>query len=1010
MPAPPKKPVQKNVDEIDVASDLFSPEGDETRTIGGEAVPNFIREGNDIPLKKKKTLAQYLAAKTSVNEFPVTPDLYVESSATGPNGLPTPLTTKLPDFQTSFTNPNKGTNPFTGDSDPQNDLETYSNSGAGTSDTDAVSWVQENVMKGRGVGKPYNGHTLLRYVQGQEPQTDGKFSDPKSQDNVANNYTSKVLSHNRFTPIAPFSTQRDSAGKISLMRQTKFGVYDHDAPKITPEAADKIGSVLALRAAGELGAEDVGFNPPNKMNLRTILPGKTQLGISRVETAVLEAESVLRDIAGGVPTKVGLESSLVTDALSVGQINTYADPFSGLLPAGMSALAVALLLAAQIAIDVFSLLMNTVSTASSTSSKTKDRLGRYMPGKSYYNEGAETSRIGFPLPARLFGIEKTQNVYGEAVSKGIEVFFSVGLGRTIVEPGFFVVFLRSILASAPTLVRRVAEIFGSGNPFDIISSITTFIEAIRSSKLLAAMNVFAHIGDLALLAEDAGYVDNTRMSDIDALPSYLPGSAIAKSRDQDSLRLAWRTSASPMSVLLPATLRAAGSAKGLSRKLSGINRAYAGINTMHSPVGTSENRIPLDKLHALEARLEAEYVPFYFHDTRTNEIIAFHAFLTTLTDNYTTNHDTVDAYGRVDPIKIYKNTTRAINVSFHIVSTNEDDFDFMWAKINKLITLVYPQWSEGLVKRDKGGNSFTQPFSQVPAASPLFRLRVGDVIKSNYSRFALKRLFGYGSSNFSYKDESTGETVNEQSLRAEDKKSTDNFAAYRRAEGNLAGVSKQRSEIDSVRVGDNYLLRPAPLGGYPSRGLKTLSKNLKNRINTRVKVNAITLDNEVYVSDDSGSTFTVSASDLIELLDGDSAEVRGQNAASSKGRTDGLDKSFFSPGSNLGSGADPKANTIVRSFETAMSRGLPCVINSINFNWLEGTTWETEIFGSRAPKVVKVDLSITPFHDITPGLDAYGANRAPIYGVGQLSNAYADDDIEGEKQFERLRTSMWKRK
>jgi hypothetical protein len=59
---------------------------------------------------------------------------------------------------------------------------------------------------------------------------------------------------------------------------------------------------------------------------------------------------------------------------------------------------------------------------------------------------------------------------------------------------------------------------------------------------------------------------------------------------------------------------------------------------------------------------------------------------------------------------------------------------------------------------------------------------------------------------------------------------------------------------------------------------------------------------------------------------------------------------------------------------------------------------------------VKVDLSITPFHDITPGLDAYGANRAPIYGVGQLSNAYADDDIDGEKQFDRLRTSMRKRK
>ena len=43
-----------------------------------------------------------------------------------------------------------------------------------------------------------------------------------------------------------------------------------------------------------------------------------------------------------------------------------------------------------------------------------------------------------------------------------------------------------------------------------------------------------------------------------------------------------------------------------------------------------------------------------------------------------------------------------------------------------------------------GDQKFIQPFSQIPTASPMIRLRVGDVIKSNYSKFGLARLFGLG--------------------------------------------------------------------------------------------------------------------------------------------------------------------------------------------------------------------------------------------------------------------------
>lgn len=989
MPAPPSKDI-----EVDLTSDVFSPVGDETRTVGSESVEGFIHEGNDIPTRKKHTLARYLGKITAGNDYPVSADSYSELSITGPTGAPTTLDTSIPDGQKAFLNQADGKNPYTGGDDVKNDLGSYSQSGGGISDSNALSWTQENLSKGK-VEHPrtYDGNSLLRYVSGQPPAGDGKFEDPKTQDPLTNGYTSQILKHNRFTPASPAATTgRTSGNKFISKIQTKFGVYDPNAPNINPEVMDKIGPLLSLRAAGELGAENQGYSPPDSMNFKTILPGTAQLGIKRIDSIVLEARDALAQIDGGVPSvETKLQSDFDVNTLSFGQINTYADPFSGLLPLGMSALAIALILAAQISIDLFTSLMNLISTASSSTSTSRDTLGRHILGKSYTNPGQESGGFSLPLPARLFGIERTQHVYSDAVTKGLEVFFDVNLGRTVVEPGFFVIFLRSILSSASGLVRKVRDIFGSGNPFSILNAVVGFLDAIRSSKLIAAMNVFAHVGDQALVLDESNPSDPNRPSTIDDISDGIIGYSAVKSREKGSLKLAWRSSTAPLTMLLPLSLRSAGVSKSITTKLAGMNKIYGGAETMYEAKGSKENRIPLEIMRKIESRMEAEYIPFYFHDTRTNELIGFHAFLTALTDNYSVAHDTVDAYGRIDPIKIYKNTTRSITLSFMVVATDEEDFDHMWMKINKLLTLVYPQWSEGLQKRTSDGNKFIQPFSQVPAASPLFRLRIGDVIKSNYSRFALKRIFGYGSSAFSYKDKSSGKTSN--------------------AAGMEGLAAQERSKIPPLvetfagapRLNHKYLLRAAPSSGYLMNGSKTAADNLHNRDLRRVTVIKVT-DVDVTVSDDSGSKYRVLPSDLIILRD----EVVPGSKGAKNG--DSIDKSFFSPGDSVGSGPDSKANTIVRSFETAMSKGLACIINSMNFNWMESGQWETEIFGSKAPKMVKVDLTLTPFHDITPGLDAYGANRAPVYNVGQFANQFGDDDPDGEEQFQTNKEALWRKK
>jgi hypothetical protein len=157
---------------------------------------------------------------------------------------------------------------------------------------------------------------------------------------------------------------------------------------------------------------------------------------------------------------------------------------------------------------------------------------------------------------------------------------------------------------------------------------------------------------------------------------------------------------------------------------------------------TQEKYLPIELVNEIEDKLESEYVPFYFHDLRTNEILSFHAFIENISDSYSPEYTSTGGFGRIDDVKAYVKTTRSISLSFLVAAMNELDHQYMWAYLNKLTSMVYPQWTKGeeLIIDDL---VLQQPFSQVPGNSPLVRLRIGDLIKNNYSRFNLERIFGF---------------------------------------------------------------------------------------------------------------------------------------------------------------------------------------------------------------------------------------------------------------------------
>lgn len=192
----------------------------------------------------------------------------------------------------------------------------------------------------------------------------------------------------------------------------------------------------------------------------------------------------------------------------------------------------------------------------------------------------------------------------------------------------------------------------------------------------------------------------------------------------------------------------------------------------------------------------SQYVPFYIRDLRSNEIIHMHSFIESFTDSISAQYNETGGFGRVDKIKRWESTTRSINIGFYMVATQPEDHDLMWLKINKIANMLYPQWSDSVgrvARTDKPEKYFKFPFTSVPTATPLVRIKLGDVLTSNHSEVNIKRIHGYNSSSSKNFDLDAVEPQTSESGKT--KYNNPILAAYMTTQGDgLAGV------IDSFNV------------------------------------------------------------------------------------------------------------------------------------------------------------------------------------------------------------------
>lgn len=905
--------------------------------------------------------------ETARNSYPVDPTLYALDSTTDENGDPLRLVDSKNDSR--FVENKSEIRPLSSDAS------------------------MKNFSKGKGDGA-YDGHTLLKSVGGNSDVKSDKtvFTTPVKDSTPEQHPVYQYEGDRGGTTVGPSAIGRSRF----LSVQAPAAGFDPtltlaDGTRVSTLKLAKVGTGLGLRASAEIPAwYSSDFDPTGEISeLGAVLPSVAQLGILKVNNQLLSAKDVLDSIesADDVPTGA-LAEIAPFGGQSWGSMSNASEQFDD---PGSSIGMFLTLLAIMIALT---LLYSLISLLTSPGERVKTNAeGQYTLG-SYKFKEPSNSLFTFPDVSEIFGIKPTINSYEDALLAGFSSFFlgatnldtsalgiALKLGAAALSAGAdTIVGDNSVLGANVVVCRSIVRsglvfaeyISGLVRKFQLsivggIKAVLGILRVFRSSKFIASLNVFSALGDQLLNAKLTvpqilgadGKPQSVGASDRQPA-DLVKHSTVRKNRLTSVLgydpTLSWASKRAPSSYLVPSnvqnlvlsdTQNLLGSFKGPSMLEQDKNKIKE--RNYYYSAGT---RISTEERAKLERILDAEYVPFYFHDIRTNEIISFHAFLASLGDSYSAAYDSVEGFGRVEPIRTYKNTTRKIDMSFYVASTSPEDFDHMWHKINKLTTLIYPQYTKGKLTTTEAGASYRSPFSQLVGASPLIRIRLGDLFRSNYSRFALARLFGAADGDTKLPDK-FGKITEVVDVKGTEQERIENF--FKR--------------IKNLQPGDVVTIKNRPdfgeykIASYNSaKGTYTLVNVQKDDINATL-----------------ASTFPYSL-DQINLTPSDLARIQKEEGA-------GVD-------SPLNDFMSPEQNSIVKSFESAGGKGLAGFIENMSFDWYDKVTWEIDPYRT-APKMCKVTVSFAPIHDITPGIDHLGYNRAPIYPVGY---AMATSEPEAKRQ------------
>ncbi|HIK66352.1 MAG TPA: hypothetical protein EYF95_00100 [Flavobacteriales bacterium] len=348
---------------------------------------------------------------------------------------------------------------------------------------------------------------------------------------------------------------------------------------------------------------------------------------------------------------------------------------------------------------------------------------------------------------------------------------------------------------------------------------------------------------------------------------------------------------------------------------------------------------------------------------------------------------------------------------------------------------------------DASKNSFIQPFSQVPTASPVIRMRLGELFTSNYSLQNIARLFGLGTDNFSHEGvapygqegitDAAGlepkineilETLQDEFTNIE-KGAPEAFDALK--ENGLSATGFTLGVEQGFKIGDPVIIKPSKY--------KTVVFEVA-QINYATAPGKLVIKDDAHVSTRVGIVVGYQIAPLLDVT-GDKKEDPTRVKKKSRVRyAIEPDLAAFKDGIAAGGGTAllcghddleiayemqvlTAINTVLGgpadspipvpfgdppeklAFEAADATksffNLDGTDNSIIRSFHESggqglagvitnldfdwnaAPWDQRQ-GSRAPTYCKVTMGFAPIHDIPLGLDFQGGMRAPAYNVGGL--------------------------
>jgi hypothetical protein len=307
-------------------------------------------------------------------------------------------------------------------------------------------------------------------------------------------------------------------------------------------------------------------------------------------------------------------------------------------------------------------------------------------------------------------------------------------------------------------------------------------------------------------------------------------------------------------------------------------------------------------------------------------------------------------------------------------------------------------------------NKITQPFSQHISASPMVRMRLGDLFKTNYSKFNLARLFGISTDQSKFNLDRLTQTTNAN--RMEDS----SFLTQQQVAQRINGLIRAREQGDYSR-GDILRVRPNGTGAAYLQGYtriatldqQTVASSIVNRTrrgNTRQRDRGVFItgtENRAVVQRTTPTDFIVTLLSPVGEDPGEFVVPRNQvlvdfeDVRSKVTRQVSQDPANNNP--NTTAVTDQRAvdrfisdteNPIFKAFASVQGKGLAGFIKSIR---LEPQTshWTVDLFNSRAPQMLDVTFDFAPIHDIVPGIDSNGFMTAPIYNVGKINGKLTSD-------------------